>query len=374
MATKFLEPGGDADFLVGTTNGFWRTAAGAIATDFVHGGHLKSISFTANGGYGQQNSTAVASIADAGARISLYLYVKTLPGATSSFLRLFKSDGSTSVVELRLTSGGVLQLWNGTSAQIGSNGATLSTATWYRISLAFTITSTSVNRFEVFKDAVSTISVTNATITNTATSMINIGTVASNPEYRMSDFYIDDSSALTDTGDVWVTAKRPLSNGTLNQWTTQIGAGGSGYGSGHAPQVNERALSTTNGWSIAGDAINTKTEEYSIEGKSVGDIDISAATIVDFVGWVSANATNTQTDSIVVAGVSSNISLTTTVTLFTQVAGSTTYPAGNTDIGIIQPISAAITSKLYECGILVAYKPAAAVVTPPFQETVTFFN
>ena len=46
MATKFLEPGGDADFLIGTTNGFWGTkSASILATDFVHGGHIKSLKF-----------------------------------------------------------------------------------------------------------------------------------------------------------------------------------------------------------------------------------------------------------------------------------------------------------------------------------------
>ena len=36
MSMTFAEPGGDADFLVGTTNGFWTANAGStIATDFV---------------------------------------------------------------------------------------------------------------------------------------------------------------------------------------------------------------------------------------------------------------------------------------------------------------------------------------------------
>ncbi|WP_323162301.1 hypothetical protein, partial [Pseudomonas fluorescens] len=80
---------------------------------------------------------------------------------------------------------------------------------------------------------------------------------------------VDDSSALTDPGNIWVAAKRPNANGTTNGFTTQIGSGGSGYGSGHSPQVNERALSTTNGWSMVG-AGAAVTEEYNIESKSTG--------------------------------------------------------------------------------------------------------
>ena len=56
-----------------------------------------------------------------------------------------------------------------------------------------------------------------------------------------------------DPGAILVTAKRPFTNGTTEDgFTTQIGASGSGYGSGHTPQVNERPLSQTNGWSVIG--------------------------------------------------------------------------------------------------------------------------
>ena len=80
MATTFLEPGGDADFLVGTTNGFWGSVNGqatAVATDFVHGGHIKSIKYAAN--TSQVAVTPAATLADAGSRISFYIYLVALP-------------------------------------------------------------------------------------------------------------------------------------------------------------------------------------------------------------------------------------------------------------------------------------------------------
>ena len=142
MAVTFLEPGGDADFLVGTTNGFWGSAAtGTIATDFVHGNHLKSIKHIGT----DQNRTPLATLADAGSRISFYIYINVLPSATGGIAGLRTSVGF-GVASLQITSGGVLQLAqieNGT--QIGSNGSTLSTGQWYRISLAYTVTSTTVN-------------------------------------------------------------------------------------------------------------------------------------------------------------------------------------------------------------------------------------
>ena len=175
-------------------------------------------------------------------------------------------------------------------------------------------------------------------------------------DFRTSDHYVDNSSSLTDTGNIWVTAKRPVSNGTTNGFTTQIGSGGSSYGSGHSPQVNERPLSTTNGWSMVG-AGSAVTEEYNIEAKNVGDIDLSKATIVDWLGWVSASSLAGETGNIILGGSSVAQAITSTATLYTAIKGSATYPAGTgTDIGF-QTTTALTTVSLYECGVVVAYIP-----------------
>lgn len=356
MAVTFLEPGGDADFTLATTNGFWRFQAAAVATDFVHGGHQKSIKFGAN--VTDRTFSGNNIMADAGTRMSFYIYLVALPNAAANFWTVSKLDDSTRVINFKLTAAGVLQLFE-TTAQIGTDGATLATGQWYRISIAWTITSTTVNRFEVFVNGVSSISVTNATLTNTLTNNFGIGNLAPNLtlDFRTSDHYIDNSNSLTDTGDVWVTAKRPNANGTANNFNTQIGAGGSGYGSGHSPQVNERPLSATNGWSVV--AVAATTEEYNIEGQATGDISTSGGTIIDYLGWVSTSTLNAETASIIVNNVTSNINITTTTTMFTKIAGSATYPAGTgTDIGMVTT-NLATTVSLYECGIVVAFIPAA---------------
>lgn len=359
MATKFLEPGGDADFNVANAagHGFWITVSGAaVATDFVHGGHKKSIKYRP----GNADQVATQALADSGSRISYYVYFNALPSATTTINEILTS-GFVNVVFLNITSAGVLQLWNGTTAQIGSNGSTLSTGVWYRISLAYTITSTTVNRFELFVNGVSSISITNATLDNTGSSRIywlNNGADAS-LDFRTSDHYIDDSSSLTDTGNIWVTAKRPNANGTTNGFTTQIGAGGSGYGTGHSPQVNERPLNSANGWSMVG-AGSAVTEEYNIESKSVGDIDISTATIVDWLGWVDTKSLAGETIQIILDGANNSQAITSTETIYTKVKGSTTYPSGTgADIGVTTDTSLTTVS-LYECGVMVAYIPAAS--------------
>ena len=359
VQTKFLEPGGDADFAVATTNGFWGTLTNApyIATDFVHGSHLRSIGYRPS--FQDLVHTPTTALLSAGSRFSFYGYFDVLPATSTATFVSVANTGSGVVCNIRLTTAGALQLWS-TGAQIGTNGPTLSVGVYYRISLAYTIVSTTINRFELFVDTVSAISVTNATISFADPSKIIIGNYSTNTglNFRSSDHYVDNSVSLTDTGDIWVTAKRSNANGTTNGFTTQIGAGGSGYGTGHSPQVNERALSITNGWSMVG-AGAAITEQYNIEGKATGDTNITTGTIIDYMGWVSAKALVAAGASISINGVSTAISLTTAEKIFTKMAGSTTYPAGTgSDIGIITDTTLTTVS-LYEAGIIVAYIPGA---------------
>jgi len=354
MATKFLEPGGDATFNVAaTTNkGFWATIGGTptIETSPVHGAHVRSIKYAAATNTYVQ--TAGGSVADAGSRISFYIYIVTLPSASQNFLIVGNGIGQT-IVKVVITTGGVLQLFEQTN-QIGINGThTLVTGQWYRISLAYTVTSTIVNRFELFVDAASDISVTNATLTRTGSSIIILGNqgISQGLVFHSSDHYIDDSNALTDPGNIWVTAKRPFSNGTSNNFATQIGADSSDYGTGHAPEVNERPLSTTNGWG----GVSSQTEEYTIEAASVGDIGISGLTIVDFVGWVYFTRAGGNTATFILAGATSSFTIPDPVAMITKVAGSTTYPAGNTDIGVTTPAAIPGAFNLFECGIMIAF-------------------
>lgn len=365
MATKFLEPGGDATFNVATTTagGLWDTVTGSpvVATDFVHGTHVKSVKYIVNSTNSVQASSG--SAADAGTRISAYFYFNALP--TSSTATIFQcSGGGFAVFTIRITSGGTLQIWSGTGTtpvQIGTNGATLSTGQWYRISLSYTITTSTVNRFELFVNGLSSISLTNGVLGTTGTNFLVIGNISGDAtlDMRSSDHYTDNSNSLTDPGDIWVTAKRPNANGTTNNFTTQIGAGGSGYGTGHSPQVNERALSTTNGWSMVG-AGSAVTEEYSIESTATGDIDISTATIVDYVGWAYMSSLAGETVQFILGGANTATAITSTNTMYLVIKGSVTYPTGSTDIGITTATTATTVS-LFECGVVVAYIPSAIV-------------
>lgn len=384
MAVTFLEPGGDADFAVTTTNGFWGSlvVGPTIVTDFLHGKHVRSISFNNSSSYGAGAVTPSGVVSDSGGRVSFYLYIVSLPAAAAkdSIMAILKSDGTTGVAWVAITSGGVLRMYSTSAAvQIGSDGPPLVAGTWYRISLAYTITSTAVNRFELFVDSKPAISITNATLVNVTSSCVGFGaglgvlSGSSSTNLRGSDFYVDNSSSLTDTGDIWVTAKRPNANGTTNGFSTQIGAGGSGYGSGHSPQVNERALSVTNGWSMVG-AGSAVTEEYNIENAATGDINITNEPIVDYMGWVSTSSLAGETINIILNGVNFAQAITSTNTMYKKYAGSTQYPAGTgTDIGI-QTDTSLTTVSLFECGVVIAFKKAntsgPTIVKPGFQNRI----
>lgn len=371
MATKFLEPGGDADFGILLWGG---AAAGlpAVATDFVNTGHLKSIKYRPN--QGDVLRAADGTFTNTGGRINLYAYFVALPTtATTGLTAITDPGGALSLINLKMTTAGVLQLWNRNVAQIGTDGPTLAISKWYRISLAYTVTSSTVNRIElkVFDStgaSVGSISITNATLDAAATTISTwiIGNLNANValDWRSSDHYGDDSTALTDTGPILVTAKRPFSNGSANNFTTQIGVGGSGYGSGHSPQVNERALSKTNGWSMVG-AGSAVTEEYTVEDAATGDANISSYSIIDWMSWIYTDATVGETGTIIAGGTSSTFTLPASpnTRLVTLIKGSKVYPAGGTDVGITTD-TALTTVNLYECGVVIAYNPLLSAVAP----------
>lgn len=353
MASTFLEPGGDADF--STT--FWTIESGApvVATDFVHGSHIKSYKYPTGATAPTLGARGVA--VEAGGRFSSWIYLNALPTATNTIMSLCQATFGTDIVKLKLTSAGVLTMTNGSNTSLGT-GATLSTGQWYRICYTYTITSTTVNHFITYVNGASSINVSNTTLGAVTANEFYIGNAGGDTtlDMRSSDHYIDNATSLTDTGNIWVTAKRPFSNGTTTGFSTS--GTPSGYGSGHAPYVNYRPLQTaTANVNVVG-AGSAVTEEYNIESISQGDINITGATIVDYMGWLYTKALIAETGSIIVNGVSSNISITTTASLFTKIAGSTTYPAGTgSDLGEITSTTVT-TVTLYDAGIIVAYIPS----------------
>lgn len=372
MATTFLEAGTDAtqDLTFYPNQAIGGSGSVASASDQSHTGarSLKLVTVANSHFLGSPDGAC----ADAGTRLSFWVRFGSTPTTDMNFLSIWVTGFADQVLGLGLTTGGKLQLiHNDNAAQIGASGATtIAATTWTRITLSYVITTTTNWTAKVYVNGALEMTRSNADVTLGFTGSGQVGPMLDKSLTSGSlsaltvwydDFYIDNGSDLADPGDIRVTAKRPFANGTTNGFTTQIGAGGSGYGSGHAPQVNEQPLSQTNGWSMIG-AGSAVTEEYNIEGLTVGDVDPTGATIVDAMGWLFAKALASETGSLVLKGVSSNISLTSTATLFTKAAGSSTYPAGTgTDIGMITT-TALTTVSLFELGVLIAFQPSSLTI------------
>jgi hypothetical protein len=169
---------------------------------------------------------------------------------------------------------------------------------------------------------------------------------------NFDDIYVDDGNTLDDPGAISVTNKRPNANGANNQFATQIGSGGSGYGTGHSPQVNEQPLNVANGWQTSS---ASQLENYAIENASTGDVDISTATLIADEAWIYANSGASCTGNITNNGTTTaTISLTTTNTMFTNIVSNASYPNNSAGVGI-KSCASATTVSLYEAGMLIAY-------------------
>lgn len=360
---QFAEPGSDATFDIT----FWTTSSGTFVSDtaqFFTGTRSWKLTVGSAGAVALLG-TGNNVLADAGRRISIYMRFETLPATGPGvFLAIDQAGGANDIFVLAITSTGKLQLQelNGATIVNTTNGATtLVAGVWYQFVISYTITDSTHYTANVYiNGALEIARVNNAggVTINVASSQLLIAAFQfdNNKSVWIDNIYVDDGATLDYPGKRLITAKRPFANGTTVGFTTQVGAGGSGYGGGHTPQVNERPLSQTNGWSkaVTGVAI---TEEYNVEGRAVGDANLVGATIIDSRAWILAKSLASETGSMVYFGSSVPIALTSTPTLFITSVGLATYPAGTgSDIGIISATTST-TVTLYECGIIVVYEP-----------------
>lgn len=381
--TKFIESGSAA------TQGFefWPSFNGTASTGTLTSdaqsvlGSARSIKIST--GASADGFAAVSKqgiMADAGRRFSMGVRFHGTPTPATNaaeFISIINNGGGVLVFMIALDASMKINLITDNHTVLATGSVALSQDTDYRLLCVYTITSTTVNSitvkiFDSSNNLVDTITVTNGTLQFTGGDTMDFAlrdngfNAGANFTVYGAHFYVDDGTS-GDPGNIRVTAKRPISNGTSIQFITQIGAGGSGVGTGHAPQVNERPLSQTNGWSLSN---TTKaTEEYNIEGIAAGDNDLTGATIVDYTGWIFSNVNsiaNTPAHHIIVNGVATTITESVTAGLFTQIAGSSTYPAGTgSDIGMDAQFATAHLTRLFEAGILVAYIPAVGGAAVP---------
>lgn len=371
MATRFLEPGTSSTFDLS----LWTTSAGATApisdTSNTNGQQRSLKCAGATGASGRSSNVTQNGGAGVNGRASFGFVFDHLAsgfaGGTLAqndrILQLRVAAGGAAIA-LSVDTSGHLNLLDAAAPATRATGtATLAINTHYRICIAWTISSTTVNEFRVYLavgDAASVLDITttNITIGSAAPDQLALGMsqwdcTSSAVNCWFTDVYADDSSALTDTGNIHVTPKRPFANGANNDFTTQIGSGGSGYGSGHAPQVNERPASQTNGWSFINAGGTQSNQNYVIEGASVGDVNITGCPIIDVMAWIIAKALVSETGTLYSGPATISVALTGTPTTFILIDGRTSYPVAN-QVGL-QTAATLTTVSLYEAGIVIAY-------------------
>ena len=376
QTVDFMDSGGDATGQLFTnTGGFYTSSSGTVAVDSsMSETGPDSIEFTSgNAGSGGAVAEINANgiLGDAGRRISVYVNFTNSPTSNLKIVGMANSGG-TNVFKLIMTSGGVLNLENDASTVLGSGG-TLSTGTWYRISIAYTVTSTTVYAATVYLNGTQIISAcdgatgcSGATLSGTTSANLFLGwQTAGNGNgsvMHVDDVYVDSGSDLSDTGDVHVTAKLPITSAANNY--SQQGTGSlSGFttctSGTQCEYVNERPLDV-NAYLQA--TTNSSTQEFGIQSASAGDVNIpSNAGLIGDQAWayISSNATCSSGNAkIINNGVSTNMTLPTTNTMETNYASITTFPSANTTVGMTScSAGTARTINLYEAGEQIAYIP-----------------
>jgi hypothetical protein len=288
-------------------------AAFSVQTGTVHTGTRAYQVTLAGSGV---SATVAGVIADAGRRISFYFRKTANP---SSITRTIISV--TAEWSLGISSTGKLVLVAGSGTSTGAT--TLLNNTWYRITIASTITNISTNQFRVFLDDGTSAECTlsNQTLTSTGTADLSLGDInnADTFNWFFDNFYIDDGTALDNpsTNGLLVTRKAPNANGTNNAFDTAIGSVTNRWDA-----VSELPISTAKGWKQAGSS--QVIEAYGIESASQGAVDITGATILGWKAWLYGKGQDVTTGAPKTSAINNAKSTGTTLAL-----GPVTVAAGD---------------------------------------------
>jgi hypothetical protein len=319
----------------------------------------------ANPGYTLVYRTGV--MADAGRRTSFWFrYTGSLGNAICIWRTASVTVGNETAnsygLELHVTSGGALYLTNGGGGSGGGQSTTtLSADTWYRITVSYTITSSSVNDAKVYIDGSEQTACrrTNSTTNTGKTNLLMgiTGSINATSTIWIDSVYVDDGTDLGDPGNILITGKCPASDTTIG-WDT-FPNGDPGVGSRYTI-MRERPIDT----SVVGNCIVQASSTqancvFALESASQGDVDISGKTQVGYVGWVftQRGSGSAGSPAIITNNVfdSTTVSTTTPSTVNWGVSvTSATYPSHSNGIGM-RSSGAGSDTYLHECGILIAY-------------------
>ena len=164
-----------------------------------------------------------------------YIYIDTLPSNDNCSIITVYAGTSDSVCSVNLRSNGVLRFMRGSPAvQVGSDTASLSLNTWYRIELYMKTDVGATDEVEMRLDGITVGSATSLTLSDSSVSIFQLGWVASGPGANRSIYYddmainnnVDDGSGLQNSwpGPGKIVLLKPISDVQAGTWTG--GAGG----------------------------------------------------------------------------------------------------------------------------------------------------
>ncbi len=275
MATVFIESFGNA------TSGFefYSSTGGTVAQS----GTAPNRVITCGSGAAGGTFIKQAILADAGRRITFMWSFGSYSASSATTRSIFTAFTSGSFrINVENNSGNRLILCNGLDAVLATGTINVKTGTpTLRITIAYTLTSTTVNRIKVWIDGVLDIDATNVTLNGVGSVDAQFADSRTAPALTQTfrgGIYVDDDSGLTDVGSVNVTAKLPAALNT-NNFDTLGGSGANRYN-----RVSDRPLSETNYIEHAG--ATDVQENFGLQAASAGDTNVDSQNFIARTAWI----------------------------------------------------------------------------------------
>lgn len=309
----------------------------------------------------------VSGLSLSAGRVSVRI-IGDLPDAETGVLQVM-SAGVVLTFGVSVDNLGRIRLRAGALAALsdGPSTAKVTAATLYRLTLCWNIrTTTDWDAAVYFNDettAAATLVGGTTTLNATTVGIVRVGwmtALAANLVINHGHYAVDNDSSLAswrpgaanlDDRGPRVTSKQP---GTVNTadaaWTALL-----------TGEVNDRPIVSTTGRQLTGNT-GTGVNTYNVIAQSAGDVDLTNATLIGYLGWMYAQKssnTGTPTDAIVLGGLANTvIAVTTTASIFqTAAVTSASYP---TTIGWNRSVAASADARFLDAGIVIVYTPAAS--------------
>lgn len=286
-------------------------------------------------------------------KISIYFFAESLPTTNQTFLLPEDDSGSPDpVIDIRIGPDGLVY-WHPVDASPEIPGTHPISIGWNRVSVCFNHHGT-INNLDakVYVNGALDISIAGQGTNDILIGQFRLlGPNTDGGPFYFAHVVVEDGADLIDPGNRLCTAKFST---TVNEDEFDT-TGGSGA-------VNERPIDDANYREQAGSSV--ARQNYNLQSVSEGDVDITGADIVGFMGWLRGKKSSPLgggTAKITLDGADFNIALTTSASVLTKPVTQSSYPSSPAAIGMVSTGSTTDTT-LYECGIVIVY-------TPPFIPT-----